>query len=196
MMPHTTTRLDIYVTKYYPFGHAVNTVVDTVCWFATDWDLGNMRDVVRLDRVSIESAEREQPGVGHPGCGVQADSIGARWSIDSRSNRMQQPGRNADAEGGSHRQGSWKSHRASHVNGIGRVSNRSANFEFGNQARQTVMQMGGTTVPATSRKTRSCMSSISWIADTEKARSANSGPSRNSMSDGVVGTRSDSRQTA
>ena len=196
MMPHTTTRVDTCVTENYPFGHAVNTVADNVCWNLADQRVRSERNLISLNRAWVEIADRGEPGAEHSGCGVSADSTGARQATGNQFGRSSAPGKGARAACCCKRKPENTDHLCREADLAETMNTRNANSA--KTSNPVDFAINPKAVVSTSRiqTSRITMSNSRRNADKEKARSANSGPSRISMSVVNVGTRSDSRQTA
>ena len=195
-MPHTTTSIDLLVTKNYPFGHAVNTVANSVCWNLASQAERRARNLVNIHRAWVEIADRDAPGADHPGCGVSASSTGARRATGTQFGRSSASGTGARAASSCKRNPGISEHTQSGAKYIEREHKRNANFANASNPADFASNSKADVRMNRIQASRIVMSNNRRNADKEKARSANSGPSRNSMSVVVVGTRSDSRQTA
>ena len=197
-MRYTTTNSDQLVTENYPFGHRVNGVAGNVCWKLTDWQLWRASLLVRLHRVWVEIADVETPGANHPGCVASADSTGARRATGDQISRVSSSGRRSKPVSTP-----CDVRNTDVMNSLTKdaVNATSMRRRSANSAEISKRTSSATGLPDKIHDHR-IWSSLNVMnidrrnADTEKARSANSGPSRISMSVVVVGTRSDSRQTA
>jgi hypothetical protein len=197
-MRYTTTNIDQSVTENYPFGHRVNSVAGNVCWKLTGWQLWRTRHLARIHRAWVENADDEVPGEIHLDRVVSAGSTGARRATGMQFSRVSNTGRRSKNDSAPH--SGWKPNVVNslpgNANSANRMPRRSANSALSSIRARFVFRESGNVQDNRIPPLPDVMSIDRRNADTEKARSANSGPSRIDMSVVAVGTRSDSRQTA
>ena len=199
-MRYTTTNCDRSVTRNYPFGHRVNSVASNVCWNRTVRQAWSTRHLAKFHRAWVEIADRGTPGEIHLDTAVSAGSTGARVATGVQFSRVSSSGRRSKADPAMRngRNSDVMNYLPTNANNATPMPRRSANSAM--PSTRTRFASG---LPGMVQDNRilflpspHVMSIDRRNADTEKARSANSGPSRIDMSVVAVGTRSDSRQTA